>query len=324
MMYLSGSKLREVIEFIEQDSDSIFCEQMKVGESLNTEVLPTETDDYIENIHKPYVLYQKNENVTQAKINLEFVEGANYSGHSSSHAGSSLNDEFKAKANSCLSEANKHMYDPATGKRLEIVLDSSAPKQEIEIGAHNHRSNSGEYNPNIECSAIVHEVLHLLGLKDSYREEQSGYTMSDAGDLEFHSNLSEAIGVEIKFDQVNGNSVLVKDPSSDKTYSLKSDCRSIGPMFSIMSDNQTTWQRSIDGGRSLLSSAHFNKIVYPGCKTKNYYYDLCTKEDDNGTLKNKPTSGQCLKNTDSFCNDSNFSKYISHGYQNQVEPVPYE
>ena len=61
------------------------------------------------------------------------------------------------------------------GERLNIEIlnyDNSRciPKHSISIQSSEGRSNSESYEADINCSTIIYEVLHLLGLNDEYRE----------------------------------------------------------------------------------------------------------------------------------------------------------
>lgn len=155
------------------------------------------------------------------------------------------------RVNKCLETANPHFKGP-NDKRLKFVVEASKDW----TGSYDHsiqilnekveiRENSGFYSPATTCATLIHEILHLTGLADEYRETQSEYRVS-----------------------VNGK--IIEQP-------LKPTCRIQGPNESIMSDHVVAFQNAIEKGQSLLKPAHFRFIAYPNCAEKNSVYFMCSR-----------------------------------------------
>lgn len=138
--------------------------------------------------------------------------------------------KMAAQARHCFNKTSSQLRT-RDGMRLKLNLLGNeygeyrgfdVPKNRIEIVAHGRRANSTAWPETIDCPTIIHEVMHLLGLCDSYSERQLGVTPT----------LREAYQGE---DQL------------DKRYSqFLYDCRTIEPADSIMHNqyaamNITEW-----------------------------------------------------------------------------------
>ncbi len=93
--------------------------------------------------------------------------------------------EMHRRIRSCVGIANPYLKGPS-GESLELTILTPAeagrlpankrpPTVQIDIQPEGARSHSKAYAADIECSTILHEVLHLLGLCDEYDGKADGY-----------------------------------------------------------------------------------------------------------------------------------------------------
>ena len=90
-----------------------------------------------------------------------------------------------------MEQANKGMLGP-NGEKLKIIINE--PSKNDKCGADDatkisvvskkyRRGNATNYTSKFNCSNITHEVLHLLGLCDEYKEPVVGsYVNSKTGE----------------------------------------------------------------------------------------------------------------------------------------------
>ncbi|HXH29569.1 MAG TPA: hypothetical protein VNJ01_02040 [Bacteriovoracaceae bacterium] len=84
----------------------------------------------------------------------------------------------------CMKEVSPYMKGPkgdalnfeivSAEKISELPRNQRPPINDISIEGKGHRSHSSGYASKIDCSTIVHEVMHLLGLCDEYSEKSNG------------------------------------------------------------------------------------------------------------------------------------------------------
>ena len=157
-------------------------------------------------------------------------------------------------------------------KKLETVT--------ISIGSKNHRSNSEKYESDIDCPTITHEILHLTGLCDEYREQQRGFYINP--------KTGEMVG-----NNFIGNNKKKLVPSN---YDFKPayDCRVEGEN-SIMSNQYKRWNNVKSGkNKSYLTSAQFQSISYGGCSKKNKNFNKCSQLAYQSSYSQKKR-GNCLE-----------------------------
>ena len=181
------------------------------------------------------------------------------------------------KAQECMEQANKGMLG-SNGEKLKIVIKDtpktnscSADTIEISVGSKGHRSHARKYESDIDCPTITHEVLHLLGLCDEYKESIIGiYVNSKTGDIKHSISLDN-----------DEKKRLV----ADEGYEFKPayNCRVIQGDNNVMSNPSARW-RFVFGinedqeiGDSLLTPAQFNSILYGGCSQKNKIFNECSQ-----------------------------------------------
>lgn len=119
-----------------------------------------------------YTLERINDKTLKAKVAVDFIDGlANTSVTS---------DELFKKTKECLAGASTYMRSPS-GEVLNIEVigkseQSKLPRSQrpqvnpIKIMPKGYRSNDMAYKEDIDCATITHEILHLMGLVDEYKE----------------------------------------------------------------------------------------------------------------------------------------------------------
>ena len=202
------------------------------------------------------------------------------------------------KVQSCMEEANKKIIG-SNGEKLRIVINNPGPSLEND-GCHNfgqntyidskdHRSNSNVYASNITCTAIIHEVLHRLGLEDEYQEKQRGYFVNrHTGEMKY---------VDLLKDQDKQTIALRSNPNY--YFEPEYDCR-VFHDNSIMSNHNERWHsickrtphwfgmEDSEGSRhSLLDRGHFNRILYGECSEKNRVFNECMELSVQNSFESK-------------------------------------
>lgn len=288
--YVSGKQLnsKNLDDFWQEVLEVNKCITPKIGEEIIHE-------NIIENINnRPTIILNHHhsikkisENEYQSTLAIEFDEE---------------NEEIKNnminKVNKCVDEANSYFKSPS-GQSLKIKLITNEENQKrkkqldlVNIGISDRpffRSHSKKYSRTINCATIIHELLHLMGLKDEYRESDSAGKRIVFYDEEKELAFSEEELKELGLNREGFKSKVAYD-----------DCRAHSETLSIMSDDDETYKKVItnkeEGFTSLLHAAHFEKILGGSCKTKAKSYSQCAK------FSNKKVYFQC-KDRPKFCDD---------------------
>jgi hypothetical protein len=220
------------------------CIQPQVGES------PRLVSTQATGLAAHFLLSRPSEEEHLAQLNLRFSP-------------SDRDAEFRERATFCLDGFQDNLLGP-NGQRLRIELPQDASSLPaalastlITIQPDDYRANSSNWDADINCSTILHELLHLLGLVDEYEERWLGYHHGADGGL-------------VK-------ATLESDPGLSEY-----GCRSLGPVDSIMSNQDlavtASRSRRPDGSvGSLLRPAHFRAITQPGCEAANRLYYACSQ-----------------------------------------------
>lgn len=146
------------------------CVQLKAGESRVI------NGDPGTGIPAQYTLTRNAEKSYTARVNINF--DASDLGFSEPKAKKLEQDKVRAKARDCLGRASNLLRGPK-GEKLTLALyDSvdlanSVPEPsriDIRLQKPGFRSDAGNWEQDIDCDTITHEVLHLLGLVDEYSE----------------------------------------------------------------------------------------------------------------------------------------------------------
>lgn len=133
-----------------------------------------------------YLLFQDKPNQYRAVLNVDFQQN-----------GSTVTSaQMLARAKGCLAAAKNSLKGP-DGKSLSVDLLSPSEiastgvpaanrpaPQTVRITPGNVGSNAGNYQENIPCPILVHEVMHLLGLCDEYSGDRDGFACRSRGPLD--------------------------------------------------------------------------------------------------------------------------------------------
>ena len=158
----------ELDDFLKELEDISSCSEIKTGE---TKVV----SGSVTGISADYALEKLDAKNYKATIAVDFqnkTSGANVSG-----------EQMFVRAKQCMDKVSDYLRSPS-GEKLQVSLVS--PKEalripsskrpvthDVDIKPDGFRSNSRNYEETIDCPTITHEVLHLMGLCDEYREKMN-------------------------------------------------------------------------------------------------------------------------------------------------------
>ena len=170
------------------------------------------------------------------------------------------------KVRNCINDFNPALLGP-NGERLNIEIkdyygDSRCiPRHSISIQSSRSRSNAESYEADIDCPAIIHEVLHLLGLNDEYTE-----TIIKADDF-----LDDDLPLAYQCRVVQEDSIMANHwerlcnvktiAMQEKTCEGYTTCIESKLFGSIRRPTNSCHD-------SLLDPAHFNAILYGDCSQR--------------------------------------------------------
>ena len=125
-------------------------------------------------------------------LNLQFSADQSYDGPVPINEVPSY---YMNKVKQCIKKANQKMLGP-NGEKLNIVINTNEVNQniceqnikKILIVSKQHRTNSVKYASNIECEAITHEILHLIGLVDEYKDKHNCRVPVEDSIMSYHLN----------------------------------------------------------------------------------------------------------------------------------------
>lgn len=166
---------------------------------------------------------------------------------------------IRTRVSRCLTRVNPFLTGP-NGQSLTLRLssDQGVPINRVRRLAAGMRSSSNDWQSNINCASITHEIMHLLGLVDEYPEVSFGYSVNpETGAIEDSETHSGQTGAS---------------------------CRRLGPYNSLMSHHGVALEEAEatlfpwETRRSLLYPAQFRSIVRPGCFDENKVFYLCARE----------------------------------------------
>ena len=225
-----------------------------------------------------YILKRDSKGDYSISFPLEFAAAEDYDGPVPAD---DVPGEYRKKVQSCLKEADENLKGPQ-GEKLKLFVKkpekpsrktskdysekkcklSDQGKTVIFIGAAEKRSNSGKYASDIVCSTIVHEILHLAGLCDEYREKKSGFwTDPESG---------EVIVADFGWDKM-------KEKPEGAVFQAAYDCR-LTAELSIMGNDRKIWKAVKDGNSpSLLTPGQFQKLLFGQCSGKNKLFNECSR-----------------------------------------------
>ena len=250
------SNLPGLINDLEEQSQ---CSDPKPGEQkiVHSDTSPNKS------YNESYTVKKEPDGSFSIPFYIDFSVSENYDGDVPR---SQAPAHYMAKTQQCLKKANTKMLGP-NGEKLNFDIqpppqnrDSVCAKDIIPISivSANRRSTMSKYASDINCSTITHEILHLTGLCDEYKERKTGFYV----------------------DPSTGNIARGKTAQNDN-YEFKPayDCRVVTiPPPSIMANDEAKWNAVFKrGNASLLNSGQFNAILYGSCKAKNESFNRCSQ-----------------------------------------------
>ena len=222
-------------------------------------------------LNQSYIVKREEDGSYSIPLHIRFLAGP---GYDIPIPENEMSAYYVSGVQKCINKANQKLLGPK-GERLKIIIngqESSSSQNncsnnitDIQIKSKDYRSTHLKYESDImdDCPLITHEILHLLGLCDEYKEKTNGhYVNAKTGD-----RISR------------GKSAEKKNISQEEyEFHLDDDCRVI-TINSIMSSHWRKWESVFVAKRdhSLLSSGQFNSILYGGCRKKNRAFNECSQ-----------------------------------------------
>lgn len=167
----AADPLGDILNKIKDAAQSVKCIDLKEGE---VKVVNAYDGQGMTNTGN-YTLKKIGDNKFQAVLNMDFYNHA---------AQKTSPDQMMDRVRSCLKDVSPYLKGP-NGEQLEILpltttevaklpaSERPAPNR-IGIEKPGFRSHSRMYMEDLDCPTITHEVLHLFGLCDEYKEQWLG------------------------------------------------------------------------------------------------------------------------------------------------------
>lgn len=202
-------------QFVEFNKNKDKCDPLETGEQRHVKK---------DNYSQDFLLRKIAENKHQIVLNLDFAY----------NAGGLSPNEMMNRVRQCLKDISPHLGTEEN--QLEIIaitpdeakskpsLSKLSPAK-ISIEGPNFRSHSASYSDAAECTTIVHETLHLLGLCDEYPERDA-------------SLMNATCRIITTQDSIMRN----KDESLDRSlqHETQCECKPGSACDNIMSSNNET------------------------------------------------------------------------------------
>ena len=230
-----------------------------------------------------YTIKREQDGSYTIPVFMSFSAGPRYDGD---FPREEVSHRYMARAQYCMERANEKMLGP-NGEKLQIQIQPSSNTcqqvHKISIVEKSSRTNSQNYAANVNCPAVVHEVLHLLGLNDEYKEVSKGYYVdSQTGELFHLSHVSENnwLTQKLVLFQTFRNNTLQEyhepyarqskksllDDENKYRFQTAYDCRMISE--GIMAHHYKQWFNVFYKGTSssLLKPSDFQLLLYGACE----------------------------------------------------------
>lgn len=166
-----NSSITDILNKVKDNEKAFRCTDLKPGEFKNVSWRQNQDVGTGE-----YSLKKVGDNKYEAYLNIEF---------SSNNGAKTTGEEMMKRAQACMGVVSPYFKGP-NGEELTIKIVNSEndlnslplnqrpTKVNIGIAGVGFRSHSKMYEENIDCPVITHEVLHLFGLCDEYKEQWKG------------------------------------------------------------------------------------------------------------------------------------------------------
>lgn len=215
-----GKDLQALIDDLEQINQ---CSELPVGEH---KVVDESVFNSPSGIRQHYLLEKIDPKNFRATLALDFGDDEK-------------GEKMHADVAKCLDNMSNYFTNDKNEKikvkiiskedREKMPINKRPPVVNIGIGEKGMRSHSSKYAEDASCGTMTHEVLHLMGLCDEYRENVTGYYVDTA--------TGEIIDKEEGPDR--------KKEGTAKFVLAYNACRSIAKSSSIMSKHWEKINRTI-------------------------------------------------------------------------------
>ena len=272
-----GGDTHNFIDLLQHIEEQARCSILKPGQQKK--VYANTDPDF----NKSYDLKREIDGSYSVAFNLKFSAG-DEDGYDGPVPKNQIPEYYTNKVQQCMDQANQKLIGP-NGEKLKIIINKSEDSKKhtcpdsntknISINSKKFRSAPNAYASNIDCPTITHEILHLFGLCDDYKENKNGYYVN--------TFTGEIISPE-----------KIKDKQAAISYqfTLAYDCR-ITKGNSIMSNHYERWDNVFEHktNHSLVTTEQFNAILYGSCEAKNKLFNKCSQLAYQSSIKQP----NCLK-----------------------------
>ena len=222
------------------------------------------------NIPPSYNVKRQLDGSYSISLRLQFSASKDYDGDVPAHQ---VHSHYMARVKKCMDQVNQKMLGK-NGEKLKIDIQEKTNQAQdqcndntisIQVGSKEHRSTPIKFQSDIECRQITHEIFHLLGLCDDYKEVSRGhYVNPKTGERLYTGHIKTEEREHF---------------AKDKRYQFMPlfECRATA-INSVMSNIDTRWNNVFENNTndSLLTEAQFNSILYGDCKI-NKFFNACSQ-----------------------------------------------
>tara|TARA_B100001971_G_scaffold129103_1_gene119113 strand:+ start:168959 stop:171610 length:2652 start_codon:yes stop_codon:yes gene_type:complete len=211
-----GSDFKDVRSLLANMRNVNMCSPLEVGETKVVEDFATT------GVKMRYALKRNSTRELQANVVINF--------ETPDADATETQESMMARTKECLETTSSYFNSPngetirvnvLTPDEANALPQSERPRvNNVGIGDPEMRSNSGKYASNTGCGTITHEVLHLMGLCDEYRETQRGYYVNT-----------------LTGETVNEDDEAAKSDENVEFVLAYNECRAISETPSIMSSH---------------------------------------------------------------------------------------
>lgn len=214
------------IKYIFYQSSKDLCTPLQIGQIKNLNVGRYESPTTVP--HK-YQLQRITQNDYKIKFNIAFEDSDGEINDNIDPKGESAEATraraytyvWSKKANECLEKVKGKLKGPqGENLILEVVGNppkSTIPKIYVSLKS-NVRANSRMWDKQMSCATVLHELLHVTGLVDEYKELDKG----------------------LRKNPITGKMELVETNAEIPAY----DCRKIAKDVSVMANHEQAWRNA--------------------------------------------------------------------------------
>jgi hypothetical protein len=183
------------------------CKNLKAGESR---ILSMPSNESPTAYPTAYRLTQLKDKTFQSEVKLNILPGKGVSKQDATN--------FKEFIKHCLKSAKPYLTGP-NGESFSVAIseDSKVPVSQVYLFKQVPRVDSQDFDFDMTCPVVVHELMHLHGLVDEYLETKT-----------------EAVKTPLGMFPIEGEA---SGPETTMAY----NCRSLGPKKSLMSDQYQSY-----------------------------------------------------------------------------------